>query len=115
MPIQLEQFQLILLRRPADPPEYDEAESARIQREHLAFYARLRAEGHVVTNGPVIGQPDESLRGIAFFTAGSPGRAAELAADDPAVRAGRLEIEAMTWRCPPGTMARPGAPVTVGE
>jgi uncharacterized protein YciI len=113
--MQLEQFQLILLRRPADPAEYDEAETARIQREHLAFYARLRAEGHVVTNGPVIDQPDETLRGIAFFTAGSPARARELALDDPAVRAGRLEVEAMTWWCPPGTMARPGALITAGE
>lgn len=49
--MQLERFQLILLRRPASPPDYDEAETARIQREHLAFYA--------------------GLRGIAIFAAGS--------------------------------------------
>jgi uncharacterized protein YciI len=113
--MRLERFQLILLRRPADPPDYDEAESERIQREHLAFYAGLRAAGHVVTNGPVLDQPDENLRGIAIFAAGSPGRARELASADPAVRAGRLEVEAMTWWCPPGTMVRGGEPITIGE
>ncbi len=111
----LERFQLILLRRPPPPPDYDEAETERIQGEHLAFYAGLRAAGHVVTNGPVLDQPDENLRGIAIFAAGSADRARELASDDPAVRAGRLEVEAMTWWCPPGTMVRGGEPITVGE
>ena len=113
--MQLERFQLILLRRPADPPDYDDAETDRIQREHLAFYAGLRAAGHVVTNGPVLDQPDENLRGIAIFAVGSarPGQGAGRA--DPAVQAGRLEVEAMTWWCPPGTMVRGGEPITVGE
>jgi uncharacterized protein YciI len=112
--MQLEMFQLILLRRPASLPDLDDAESARIQREHLAFYARLRAEGHVVTNGPVIDQPDEALRGLAFFTSPTVAAARKLALQDPAVLAGRLEVEAMTWWCPPGTMASPGTPITVG-
>jgi uncharacterized protein len=36
-----------------------------------------------------------------------------LAEADPAVRAGRLAIEIMTWYCPPGTMSKPGRPVAV--
>jgi hypothetical protein len=32
---------------------------------------------------------------------------------DPAVRAGRLAVEIMTWYCPPGTMSKPGRAVTV--
>ena len=36
-----------------------------------------------------------------------------LAEDDPAVRAGRLTVEIMTWLCPPGTMSQPGRPVTL--
>ena len=63
----LEVFELVLLRTPPDAPEYDEDESARIQREHLAFHDRLRREGTVVTNGPVLDQPDVSLRGLAFY------------------------------------------------
>lgn len=32
---------------------------------------------------------------------------------DPAVRAGRLTVQIMTWYCPPGTMGKPGRAVTV--
>ena len=115
MAIELEQFQLILLRRPDGAPSYDEETTARIQREHLAFYAAMREAGHVVTNGPVLDQPDEALRGIAIFATESVGRARELATTDPAVQAGRLAVDAMTWWCPPHTMIRPGQPVTAGE
>jgi uncharacterized protein len=108
-------FQLILLRRPDNAPSYDEETADRIQREHLAFYASMRAAGHVVTNGPVLDQPDETLRGIAIFATPSVDRARELASTDPAVRAGRLEVQAMTWWCPPGTMVAEGLPVRAGD
>jgi uncharacterized protein len=106
--VELAEYQLILLRAPAAAPQYPELEENRIQREHLAFYAAQRDAGHVVTNGPVREQPDETLRGIAIFAAGSLARAAELAATDPAVVAGVLEVEAMSWWCRPGTMTAPG-------
>jgi uncharacterized protein len=106
-------FQLILLRRPERAPVYDDETTDRIQREHLAFYRSMREAGHVVTNGPVLDQPDEALRGIAIFATESVDRARELADTDPAVRAGRLEVEAMTWWCPPGTMIADGLPVRV--
>jgi uncharacterized protein YciI len=111
----LHRFQLILLRRPDDPPAYDDQETDRIQRDHVAFYAEMRRAGHVVTNGPVLDQPDEALRGIAIFAAESVERATELASADPAVQAGRLEVQAMTWLCPPGTMVTDGIPVSVPD
>jgi hypothetical protein len=46
---------------------------------------------------------------------GSVDRARDLANTDPAVRAGPLAVEAMTWWCPPRTMVRPGEPVTVED
>jgi uncharacterized protein len=113
MAIDLHGFQLILLRRPDNPPDYDDERAEQIQRDHLAFYAAMRQAGHVVTNGPVLDQPDEALRGMAIFATESADRARELANTDPAVRAGRLEVQAMTWLCPPGTMTRDGIPVTV--
>jgi len=103
----LEAFELVLLRRPDSAPDYPEEELERIQREHLAYLAQLRAAGHIVTNGPVDEQPDPSLRGLAFYRTGS------LAEADPAVRAGRLVAEIMTWYCPPGTMSRPGRAVAL--
>jgi uncharacterized protein YciI len=111
--VDLEAFELVLLRRPASAPDYPDEELERIQREHLAFHARLRETGQVVTNGPVDGPPDPSLRGLAFYRTGSLEQSRQLAGDDPAVRAGRLTVEIMTWYCPPGTMGRPGRAVTL--
>ncbi len=109
----LEAFELVLLRRPATVPDAQPEEIDRIQAEHLVHHAALRATGQVVTNGPVIDPPDPSLRGLTFYRTGSLEQARELAEADPAVRAGRLVAEIMAWYCPPGTMSRPGRPVTV--
>jgi uncharacterized protein YciI len=111
--MELEAFELVLLRRPASPSDYPDEELERIQREHLAYYAGLRAAGQVVTNGPVVEQPDPSLRGLGFYRTGSLEQSRRLAEDDPAVRAGRLAVEIMTWYCPPGTMSQPGRSVTL--
>ena len=67
----LEAFELVLLRTPENAPAYDEAELERIQAEHLAHHKRLRESGQVVTNGPVRDQPDVSLRGLTFYRTGS--------------------------------------------
>jgi uncharacterized protein YciI len=111
----LEAFELVLLRRPASAPDYPEAELDRIQHEHLAYLASLREAGHVATNGPVVDQPDPSLRGLAFYRTGSLEQSRHFAEADPAVRAGRLAVEIMTWYCPPGTMTPPGRSVTLTE
>jgi uncharacterized protein YciI len=111
--VDLEAFELVLLRRPANPADYPEDELQRIQDEHLAYHARLREAGLVVTNGPVTDQPDPSLRGLTFYRTGSLERSRELAEADPAVRAGRLAAEVMTWYCGPGLMVRPGRTVSL--
>jgi uncharacterized protein YciI len=69
----------------------------------------------VVTNGPVLDQPDESFRGLTIYRTGSLEEARALAEQDPAVLAGRLAIEVMTWWCPQGTMSRPGRPVAAPD
>lgn len=90
MAIDLEEYQLILLRTPQSTPSYDDQTTERIQRDHIAFYASMREAGHVITNGPVRDQPDQALRGIAIYAVESLARARELAGTDPAVQAGRL-------------------------
>jgi uncharacterized protein YciI len=113
--VDLESFELVVLRRPADATEYDEPTLDRIQAEHLAYLAALREAGHIVTNGPVLDHPDGSVRGLTFFRVGSLEEARRLAEDDPAVRAGRLVVDVMTWLCPAGTMIRPGRPLEEGQ
>jgi uncharacterized protein YciI len=111
--VELEAFERVLLRRPQDATGYPQDVLQRIQDEHLAYHARLRQTGDIVTNGPVSDQPDESLRGLTFYRTGSLARARQLADADPAVRAGRLTVEVMTWYCPPGTMSQPGRTVSL--
>ena len=111
--VDLEAFELVLLRTPENAPRYDDAELRRIQAEHLAHHARLRESGQVVTNGPVSDQPDVSLRGLTFYRTGSLAESRRLAEADPAVLAGRLAVEIMTWYCPPGTMSQPGRAATL--
>jgi uncharacterized protein len=113
--VDLESFELVVLRRPAGATEYDEPTLDRIQAEHLAYLDSLREAGRIVTNGPVLDHPDESVRGLTFFRVGSVEEARRLAEDDPAVRAGRLVVDVMTWWCPAGTMTRPGTPVAIDD
>jgi uncharacterized protein len=112
-PVDLEAYELVMLRTPENAPDYDDAELDRIQQEHLAHHARLRESGHVVTNGPLSDQPDPALRGLTFYRTGSLEEARRLAEADPAVQAGRLVVEIMTWCCPPGTMSKPGRSISL--
>jgi uncharacterized protein len=111
--VDLEAYELVMLCRPENAPYYDDAELERIQREHLAHHDALRASGHVVTNGPVTDQADPSLRGLTFYRTGSLEQARKFAEADPAVQAGRLTFDIMTWYCLPGTMTKPGRAVSL--
>jgi uncharacterized protein YciI len=72
---------------------------------HLGHVQAMRAAGHLLISGPLLSQPDLRLRGICVYHTGSVTTALELASSDPAVRAGQLEVEAMTWRTRPGAIA----------
>jgi uncharacterized protein len=109
--MELEAFELVLLRRPAAAPVYDEGTLERIQSDHVAYHAALREAGQIVTNGPVSDQVDETLRGLTFYRTGSLDEARRLAEADPAVRAGRLAVDVMRWYCPAGTMVQRGSAV----
>jgi uncharacterized protein YciI len=107
----LERFQVVLLRRPPAAPEYDEATLDRLMAEHLAFLDDLRERGLTATHGPVLDQPDATLRGLVLYRVGSVEEALALGAEDPLVVAGRLELEGMTYLCPPGGFTAPGEPL----
>jgi uncharacterized protein YciI len=72
-----------------------------LQQRHLEFNARMREEGHALITGPLSGQPDESLRGIAVYRT-SVEETRRLAEQDPSVQAGRLVLEVFTWLVPAG-------------
>lgn len=106
--MEFDTYQLVLLKRPAEPPEIPEEEAAEIQRDHLGHLRRMAEEGHLVAAGPFGERDDERLRGLALYRVGSVEEARRLAEQDPAVRAGRLEVEVTTWYTEKGAIAFPG-------
>ena len=111
--MELDAYTVVFLRRPPDAPIFSNAELEAMQREHLAFNARMREAGHAVINGPVDGQPDEALRGIGVYRT-SVEETRRLLEGDPSVRAGRLRVEVFTWYMPAGTLGEhPAAQITV--
>ena len=81
------------LVRPSDAPELTDEEAADLQDRHLAFRADLRDRGYLLSGG----------RGISIMSC-DPDTARRLSSEDPAVRAGRLAIEVMTWMVPAGNV-----------
>ena len=84
-----------LLKRGAERSKGDTAADTALQAEHIASFERRWREGTVVGAGPVMGDGD--LRGIVIIIAGDLDRARAVAADDPAVVAGRLGVEVHPW------------------
>ena len=79
-----------------------------IQRGHLAHLKKLTDEGKIVVAGPFGDQPDPKLRGMCVYRTGLE-ETRKLAEADPAVKAGRLAVSAMTWYTPKGKLTPPVA------
>jgi len=94
---------LVLLVLRPDAPELTDEEASALQERHLAFRADLRDRGYLIGGGPLVDQDDERLRGISIMNCDAE-TARRLSDEDPAVRAGRLAIEVMTWMVPAGNV-----------
>jgi uncharacterized protein YciI len=91
-----DRYTLVLLRRPAQAPDLPEEELDRIQDAHLAFLAAGREAGQIAVAGPFTDQTDESLRGLIVYTIDAE-QTRELVKGDPAIVAGRMQAEVVTW------------------
>ena len=102
VPIDMTTYFLGLLRRGSTwtPEETDETE--RIQNEHLAHIRQMFEDGALILAGPFTDGGD--LRGLFLFGTATIEEAQELAAADPAVRAGRLIVEIHPWMVPSGVL-----------
>lgn len=101
----MERYALVLLRTPAGAPAYPAEELERIQRAHLDHLAGMHERGAMVVAGPFADQQDQTLRGMCLYRVDLE-EARALAAADPAVRAGRLAVDAFWWYVPKGYLAR---------
>lgn len=109
-PFEMESFQLVLLVRAPTWRKLPEAEAAALQAAHLAHLRRLGDAGQAVVCGPFDDQPDPALRGACVYAVGSVDEARRLASEDPAVKAGQLRVDVVTWWVGKGYMTFPKAP-----
>ena len=104
-PMELDRFELVLLKRPERPTEMTEEEIDRLQELHLAHLDSLTQSGVILVAGPFDEQSDVALRGMCICQTGSLERTRELANSDPSVVAGRLEVDVMYFYCPKGQLS----------
>jgi uncharacterized protein YciI len=70
-------------------------ESQKIQKGHLDYMGELHQQGKLIAAGPFLENSD--MRGIVIYRVATIEEAKRLAADDPAVKVGRLVIDARPW------------------
>jgi uncharacterized protein YciI len=93
-PASLEQFVLGFLVRGTTTSQ-DKAAADELQKGHLAYMETLHAQGKLPVAGPF--GDDGRMRGIVIYRVKDVAEANVLAAEDPAVKAGRLTLEAYPW------------------
>jgi uncharacterized protein YciI len=101
--MEFDRHTLVLLVLRPDAPELTDEEADDLQNRHLAFRADLRERGYIIGGGPLVDQDDERLRGLSIMAC-DPETARSLSSEDPAVQAGRLRVEVMTWMVPAGNV-----------
>jgi uncharacterized protein YciI len=81
-----------------------EEEASKIQSEHLAYLADLYKKEIIVLNGP--GGDGGEIKGFSLYAVATKEKAIELASNDPAVKAGRLIVEALPWWLAKGSIVK---------
>ena len=114
VPAAFDVYTLVLLRRPANAPQFTELELDVLQSRHLAYRAKLHEDGVLIVNGPLGEQSDPTLRGLSIMTCDLE-EARRLNDLDPSVQAGRLTFDVFEWWVAAGTLAFPGVPQAVGD
>ncbi len=93
-------YPFALLLRGSSAPAIDKEQAQKLQAGHMANISRMAELGRLIAAGPMADSAD--LRGIFVFQPGPRADAEKLAGDDPAIQAGRLRLEWMTWHTRPG-------------
>jgi uncharacterized protein len=114
--MQFDRYTVTLLTLRGDAPMMTDQQAAELQDRHLAHGAELQDRGVILARGPLTEQDDERFRGFSIWSVDAE-TAREHAETDPAVRAGRLAVDVMTWMMPAGNIqfAQVRAPRSVAE
>ena len=102
--MEFDRFSIALLILRPDAPRLDEEAAAALQDAHMTHLAELHEAGHLLAAGPLLGSPEEELRGLSILNV-EPKEARALKEQDPAVRAGRYSIKVLPWMVPAGAIS----------
>lgn len=101
---EIEKYQFGLLKRGPNSTTESTPETQKIQAGHMANINKMAKLGKLFAAGPM--GDNGALRGIFIFKAASLEEARALAAEDPAIKSGRLVLELMDWQGSKGIGAK---------
>lgn len=104
--MEFDRFSIVLLKLRSDAPRLDESAENELQDAHMAFLSDLHDSGKLLAAGPFLGAADRELRGLSIMLVPAA-EAFALKQNDPAVRAGRYEVQAVDWILPIGALSDP--------
>lgn len=107
--IEFDRYQLIILRTAPGARNLSTEEHDSLMRGHMGHFVKMAKAGRMVVAGPFGDQDDKTAEGLCLYRTGSVAEARALAEADPAVKAGQLRVEAMTWYVEKGALAFPAA------
>lgn len=90
----MKQYVLAFLKR-GPKRDQDSATAAELQKKHLENITQMASEGTLIVAGPFL--DDGDVRGIYIFNVKTVEEAKALTETDPAIQAGRLEMELHPW------------------
>ena len=90
----MKQYVIAYLKRGPNRNQ-DSATAAELQKKHLENIVRMADAGQLVVAGPFM--DDTDVRGIYIFNVSTVEEARALTETDPAIQAGRLEMELHPW------------------
>ena len=104
-PPNMERYTLVILKRPASGGA-KVADPEALQRQHIGHLQAMARAGKLAVAGPFDDQADPRMRGLCLYRVPLE-EARRLAQEDPAVKAGRLEVEVLSWWVEKGAMTFP--------
>lgn len=90
----MKQYVIAFLKR-GPKRDQDSATAANLQKKHLENIMRMSEEGTLIVAGPFLDEGE--VRGIYIFNVKTIEEAKALTETDPAIQAGRLEMELHPW------------------
>ena len=114
-PPNMEKYYLVLLKRPANPPQLEPKTLEDLQKRHLEHLKSMYLAGKMVVAGPFAEQKDPTLRGLCLYRVESLEEARKLAEGDPMVQARRLEVEVLAWWVEKGAVTFRPPPAPAGK